>query len=144
MTDDNGKITIDSEQFNKLLEIVSKGGSSTSDIGITGDPRHVIEGEDLKKAWFTQMVISIEKLSQSTDKAIEKLEQQMEKDANALEEYKKDTIKPLDKKVMDLGLKMRIAIWVGGSLGAGLLAFIFFLIRFVFSHVAGTPPMLGP
>jgi hypothetical protein len=55
-----GTVTLDIE-LQDLLEIVSKSGTKSPLSSETST--HIMEGEDLRKAWFKHVLISIEKLA---------------------------------------------------------------------------------
>lgn len=60
----SGKVSLDIE-IKDLLNVVSKSGSRP----ILSEPSsHLIEGEDLKKAWFKHMLSSMEKLNDLIEK----------------------------------------------------------------------------
>lgn len=60
----SGKVSLDIE-IKDLLDVVSKSGSRPA---ISEPSSHLIEGEDLKKAWFKHMLSSMEKLNDLIEK----------------------------------------------------------------------------
>lgn len=128
--------------MNDLLDMVSKSGSKTP-IEIAPSS-HSVEGEDLKKAWFKHVLISMEKLNDQVEdirredivnirtelKAnIEKLEKTVEKVEDELKAYKKDIIDPLSTKVLTLTVKIGIWSVVAGFVGSGVMGILLTIVK---------------
>ena len=125
-----------------LLDMVSKSGSKTP-IEIAPSS-HSVEGEDLKKAWFKHVLISMEKLNDQVEdirredivsirtelKAnVEKLEKTVEKVEDELKAYKKDIIDPLSTKVLTLTVKIGIWSVVAGFVGSGVMGILLTIVK---------------
>ncbi len=135
-----GKITLDIE-LQDLLSIVSKSGTEPA---ISGPYSHTVESEDIKKAWFEHMLLSMEKLStlvetvRSVDmfnlrtelkQDIQKLENRFVKAEDELKVYKKDIIDPINNKVITLTVKLGIFGLMAGFVGSGIMTLILYIIR---------------
>lgn len=89
VTDDKSprKVTLD---IDDLVEMVSKRKSSL--ISETPPSRHSIEGEELKKAWFNHMLISMEKIS-------DQIQDIRKTDLTGLKAEFKEELKNLEEKI---------------------------------------------
>jgi len=141
-----GKITLDIE-LKDLLDIVSKsGGSSKISEPLTS---HIIEGEDLRKAWFKHVLISVEKLNDliETVRRIELvnlrsefkddlkvLNSKMEKAEDNFNNYKLNTIDPIKTSIVELKVKLAFWVLIVSTIGGGVATIIFtFLKAFIFN-----------
>jgi len=143
-----GKVTLDIE-LKDLVDMVSRAKTPP----VTGAPsQHAVEGEELRKAWFNHMLISMEKLGDTVQdirlkdivnlrkevksdlKAeIKRVEDRISKDEDALNEYKKDIVKPLSDKVTSIAAKLGVWGVLAGFVGSGIMGLVFYLLReFVF------------
>ena len=153
---EKGKITLKEEQFDKFIELIAQGGSGTPIRAISTDTeKHAIDGVEAQKAWYKQMAFITEQLSRDVvrlrDKelvdvrvevkdAINKLEERIVKDEDALDTYKKEIIKPLDKNLVSVALKVRLIIWVGALTGTSLVALLVYLAKMIIAATTGAPP----
>ena len=132
----SGQITLDLQD---LLDVVSKAKDSpisTTDRGM--------EAEDLKRAWFNHVLLSMEKLSAAIEDVrrvdivglrnelkteIEKVEEKVDKNNDDLTEYKKDVIIPLNDKIVSVTTK--IAVWgaAAGIFGSALMLFASWIVK---------------
>ena len=135
-----GKVTLDIE-LSDLIKIVSKSNSSP----ISGSPsQHSIEGEELRKAWFKHVLLSMEKMGdtiqtiRTTDLSdlrkelkaeIDKIDGRVTKNEDALTTYKKDIINPLSHKVTTLMVKLGVWGVVAGFIGSGLMALLIYVLK---------------
>lgn len=139
-----GKVTLDIE-LKDLVDMVSRAKTPP----VTGAPsQHAVEGEELRKAWFNHMLISMEKLGDNVQdirmkdmvslrremkselKAeIKRVEDRVTKDEDALNEYKKDTVKPLSDKITAIVAKLGVWGVLAGFVGSGLMGLVFYLLR---------------
>ena len=133
MTDDKnqtGKVTLDVED---LLNLVSKPEGTAPISGISQE--HVVEAEELKKAWFKHVLLNVENLDKKIDEGlkevkddfqqkISKLEKRLEKGEDSLAAYKKDIIEPMKEKVITITVKMGMWAAVGG-IGGSILLLLF-------------------
>jgi hypothetical protein len=134
-------VTLDIE-LQDLLDIVSKSGSKALLSNET--TAHIMEGEDLKKAWFKHVLINIEKLADLIETVrrvdmgnlrtelkneIDNLEKKLEKYDTELKQYKKDVIDPLNNKVLTITIKLGIWSVIAGFFGSGIMAIIVYIIK---------------
>ena len=120
----SNRVTLDVE-LQDILDIVSKSNNKILENQVTFQ---TIESEELRKAWFKHMLISLEKLNdlietirnvelvnirsefrEETKRLEEKLEKKLEKSEDELKVYKKDVIDPMNTKVTTLIVK--VGIW---------------------------------
>ena len=141
-------VTLDIE-LQDLLDVVSKSGSKPPlSIETT---THSMEGEDLKKAWFKHVLISMEKLNDQIDSVrrielpdiqgefkvdinelkelIKRVEVKVDKAEDELKVFKKDVISPLSDKVLTLAVKIGIYSVIAGFVGSGLMGIIVYTIK---------------
>lgn len=160
MTDDNGKITLESEQFSKFLDLIAQGGNSTPIRAISAETeKHAVDGVEAQKAWFRQTAVTVEKLSERVDKLrdvelvelkkelkreIEKLEKQVTKNEDALTKYKTDIIKPLNDKLIGLDIRLGIYTLIASAIGGGLVAYFVWILKLGHSAATGSPPPPTP
>jgi len=138
------KVTLDIE-FKDLVDMVSRSKAPL----ISGTySKHMIEGEELKKAWFQHVLISMEKLGDTIQevrtkdlvelrkelkaefqKEIQRVEAKVIKDEDTFEIYKKETIKPIHDKLTVL--VTRLATWsvLAGFIGSGLMCLLMYLAK---------------
>ncbi len=141
-------VTLDIE-LQDLLDVVSKSGSKPPLSNETS--AHSMEGEDLKKAWFKHVLISMEKLNDQVEsirrvdlidiqdefkesindvkETIKKIEQKIDKAEDELKAYKKDIVSPLSDKVLTLAVKLGVWSVIAGFIGSGLMGLIFYIIK---------------
>lgn len=141
-------ITLDIE-LQDLLEVVSKSGSKPPFSNETNT--HSMEGEELKKAWFKHVLISMEKLNDQVEsirridlvdiqdeikasisdvkEIIKKTDARVEKAEDELKVYKKEVISPLSDKVLTLAVKLGIWSVIAGFIGSGLMGIILYIIK---------------
>jgi len=141
-------VTIDIE-LQDLLEVVSKSGSKPPLSNETN--AHSMEGEDLKKAWFKHVLISMEKLNDQIESIrrtelvdvqnefkidindlkefMKRVEVKVDKAEDELKIYKKEIISPLSDKVLTLAVKIGIYSVIAGSVGSGLMGIIVYTIK---------------
>lgn len=141
-------VTLDIE-LQDLLDVVSKSGSKPPLSSETNT--HAMEGEDLKKAWFKHVLISMEKLNDQVESLrridlidiqtefkldiievkefISKLESKVEKAEDELKAYKEKIINPLSDKVLTLAVKLGVWSVVAGFIGSGLMGLVFYIIK---------------
>jgi hypothetical protein len=135
------KVTLDME-IEDLVEMVSKRKGHF--ISETPPSQHSIEGEELRKAWFKHMLLSMEKLSdqiqdiRKTDLAqlktdlkeeLRKLEEKVGRNQDKLELYKKEVISPISVKLTTLVAKLGVWSVIAGFIGSGLMAMLVFIIQ---------------
>lgn len=152
--DDNntGKVTLDIE-LKDLLGMVS----SSKEPPITNFPtQHAMDGEDLRKAWFKHVLISIEKLSDTVQELrakelvdlrkelksefhndINRIEIRITKNEDSLELYKKEVIKPVERKINTLMVKMGMWAALFGFISSGVMALIVYWARDYFFPKGG-------
>lgn len=136
----SGKITLDIE-LQDLLDIVSKSGRQPA---LGDSSTHIMEGEDLKKAWFKHLLISLEKLNDLVEtirrsdlvgirnefkEEIKDLKAKIDKNEDELEAYKRDFISPINNKVIALTAKLGLWSVVAGFVGSGLMGLVLFIIK---------------
>lgn len=143
------KITLDIE-LKDLINIVSKGESTPTlrDISFS----HSIEGEELKKAWFKHMLLSMEKLNDLIETVrrvdivslkneikedLKSIEKKFEKADDELKQYKKDMIDPINNKVITLTVKLGLFSALAGFLGSGLMGLLLYILRDYFLRPIG-------
>ena len=143
------KITLDIE-LKDLLNIVSKGESTHTlrDMSLS----HSIEGEELKKAWFKHMLLSMEKLNDLIETVrrvdilslkneikedLKSIEKKFEKADDELKQYKKDMIDPINNKVITLTVKLVLFSTLAGFLGSGLMGLLLYILRDYFLRPIG-------
>lgn len=143
------KITLDIE-LKDLLNIVSKGESTHTlrDMSLS----HSIEGEELKKAWFKHMLLSMEKLNDLIETVrrvdilslkneikedLKSIEKKFEKADDELKQYKKDMIDPINNKVITLTVKLGLFSTLAGFLGSGLMGLLLYILRDYFLRPIG-------
>lgn len=139
-----GKVTLDIE-LQDLVDMVSRAKTQP----ISGAPsQHAVEGEQIRKAWFNHMLVSMEKLGDTVQdirtkdivhlrqevkselKAeIKRVEDRVVKDEDALETYKKDTVKPISDKVTAIVAKLGVWSVLAGFVGSGLMGLAFYILR---------------
>ena len=143
MTDTNppqrNRVTLDLED---LLEVVSK--SNSKPIMDRASYTHATEGEDLKKAWFTHMLVSMEKLNDLIESIrrvdlvnlreemkdeIRDIDNKIIKAEDELKLYKKDVICPMNDKLITITVKLGLWGILGGLIGSGLTALMVYLIK---------------
>jgi len=135
-----GKITLDIE-LQDLLDIVSKSGRQPA---LGDSSSHIIEGEDLKKAWFKHLLISLEKINDLVEtirrndlvnirnefkEEIKELRLKIDKNEDELEKYKKDVISPINTKVITLTVKLGLWSVVAGFIGSGIMGLVLFITK---------------
>ena len=135
-----GKITLDIE-LQDLLDIVSKSGRQPA---LGDSSSHIIEGEDLKKAWFKHLLISLEKINDLVEtirrndlvnirnefkEEIKELRLKIDKNEDELEKYKKDVISPINNKVITLTVKLGLWSVVAGFIGSGIMGLVLFITK---------------
>lgn len=141
-------VTLDIE-LQDLLDVVSKSGSKPP---LSNEPAtHSKEGEDLKKAWFKHVLISMEKLNDQIESIrrielidvqngfkvdtnelkefIKRVEVKVDKAEDELKIYKKEIIAPLSDKVLTLAVKIGIYSVIAGFVGSGLMGIIVYTIK---------------
>lgn len=141
-------VTLDIE-LQDLLNVVSKSGNKPP--LSTETSAHSMEGEDLKKAWFKHVLISMEKLNDQVESIrrtdivdvqnefkadvndlkefIKKVESKVDKAEDELKTYKKEVISPLSDKVLTLAVKIGIYSMIAGFIGSGLMGLIIYIIK---------------
>lgn len=135
------KVTLDME-IEDLVEMVSKRkGAFISEIPPS---QHSIEGEELRKAWFKHMLLSMEKLSdqiqdiRKTDLAqlksdfkedFKNLDAKVVKNQDSLEAYKKEVVNPISIKLTTLVAKLGVWSVIAGFVGSGLMAMLVFILQ---------------
>jgi hypothetical protein len=135
-----GKITLDIE-LQDILDIVSKSGRQPA---LGDSSSHIIEGEDLKKAWFKHLLISLEKINDLVEtirrndlvnirnefkEEIKELRLKIDKNEDELEKYKKDVISPINTKVITLTVKLGLWSVVAGFIGSGIMGLVLFITK---------------
>lgn len=145
-----GKITLDIA-LQDLLDAVSKSGTAST---ISDSYSHVIEGEELKKAWFEHMLLSMEKLSTSVEAVksvdmlnlrtelkqdIRRVDDKLVKTDDELKVYKKDVIEPINNKVITLTVKLGMWGVLAGFVGSGVMTLLLYIIRQYLIH----PSIMG-
>lgn len=143
------KITLDIE-LKDLINIVSKGESTPTlrDMSFS----HSIDGEELKKAWFKHMLLSMEKLNDLIETVrrvdivslkneikedLKSIEKKFEKADDELKQYKKDMIDPINNKVITLTVKLGLFSALAGFLGSGLMGLLLYILRDYFLRPIG-------
>ena len=136
----SGKVTLDIE-LKDLLDIVSR---SDKQGGISPPTAHMMESEDLKKAWYKHLLISLEKLNdlvetirrhdlvnlrQEFKEELKELEVKVDKNDDELKAYKKDIIDPINNKVITLVAKLGVWSVIAGFIGSGIMGGLFFLVK---------------
>ena len=142
LTTKTGKITLDME-LKDLLDLVSKADPGPPPISDSLSD-HSFEGEDIKKAWFKHLLISLEKLNDLIEvvrrvdivnlrnefKAeMSELERKYEKSEDDLKSYKKDIVDPMNTKLIVLAVKISVWSVLGGVLGSGVAGLVFYAIK---------------
>lgn len=106
--------------------------------------QHNVDGEELKKAWFNYVLLSIEKLHDSLEKVrredlmelkkelreeIRRIEDKVTKLDDGLELYKKEVVEPLNVK--SIVLTTKLAIWgiLAGVVGSGFGSILLWLLK---------------
>lgn len=135
------KVTLDME-IEDLVEMVSKRKGAL--ISEAPPSQHSIEGEELRKAWFKHMLLSMEKLSdqildiRKTDLAqlkadlkedLRTLDAKVIKNQDSLEAYKKDVVGPISIKLTTLVAKLGVWSVIAGFIGSGLMAMLVFILQ---------------
>jgi hypothetical protein len=138
-----GKVTIDME-LKDLIDMVSRSKSSPFE---GAQSQHSIEGEELRKAWFKHVLLTMEKLSDTVQEIrikdltdlrkdlklefsndLKDLETKVDKNKDSFETYKKEVVNPIHDKLTVL--LTRIGVWsiVAGFIGSGIMGlfYIFF------------------
>lgn len=154
------KITLDLE-LKDLIDIVSKSKKApVSEILHS----HAIEAEELKKAWFRHVLISMEKLgdnineirtldinnlrnelrnellvtSNRLEKRIERLENKVDDNEKIFEDHKDKVFNPLNDKITTLTAKLATFAVIAGLAGTGIVNLIIWVVKeYVFTK--GTP-----
>jgi hypothetical protein len=138
-----GKVTLDIE-LGDLINMVSK--SSSSPISSLRDESfsHSVESEDLKKAWFKHMLLSMEKLNDLIEtvrrvdisnlkndikEEIKSIDRRIEKAEDDLKQYKKDVIEPINNTVITLTVKLGLYSALAGFIGSGFMAILIYILR---------------
>jgi hypothetical protein len=149
---DNNKVTLDIE-LKDLLDIVSKSSGRSHTISEQASD-HMIEGEDLRKAWFKHLLISMEKLNDLVENIrrhdLSELKQEFKSDLKALEnkiagvekefkDHKKDVVDPLNNKVIALTVKLGLISLMAGVVGSGITGLLFFALKEFLFKPAGIP-----
>lgn len=141
-------VTLDIE-LQDLLDVVSKSGSKPP--LSTETNAHAMEGEDLKKAWFKHVLISMEKLNDQVESIrytdiveirndlkidindvkefIKRVETKVDKAEDELKVYKKEVLTPLNEKVLTLAVKIGVYSVIAGFIGSGLMGIIIYVIK---------------
>jgi hypothetical protein len=142
-------VTLDIE-MQDLLDVVSKPNSTFP--SNANDPYlSNLGGEDLKKAWFKHVLISVEKLNDQIEslryvemvnlrseckddigdlkELIKKIETKAEKNDDELKMYKKEIIVPLSNTVVTLTVKLGIWSLIAGFIGSGVMGIILRMIK---------------
>ena len=138
-----GKVTLDIE-LKDLVDMVSRSKAPP----VSGATQHSVEGEELKKAWFKHVLISMEKLSDAVQdirnndlkelrselraefsKELDRVTKRATKSEDALELYKKEVIKPLNDKITALLAKLGVWSVLAGFIGSGLMGLIIWLLK---------------
>jgi hypothetical protein len=141
-------VTLDIE-LQDLLDVVSKSGSKPP--LSTETSAHSMEGEDLKKAWFKHVLISMEKLNDQVESIrrtdivdvqnefkisindlkefIKRVETKVDKAEDELKVYKKEVLAPLSDKVLTLAVKIGVYSVIAGFVGSGLMGIIVYVIK---------------
>lgn len=143
-----GKVTLDIE-LKDLINIVSKSDSTPlRDVNLS----HSVEGEELKKAWFKHMLLSMEKLNDLIEtvrrvdianlkmefkEEIKLVDKRLEKSEDELKQYKKDIIDPINNKVITLTVKIGLFSALAGFLGSGLMGLLIYILRDFLLRPAG-------
>lgn len=142
-------VTLDIE-MQDLLDVVSKPNNISS-ASINDPYSNNLGGEDLKKAWFKHVLISVEKLNDQIEslryvemenfrkefkddvadlkEAIKKVEVKVEKNDDELKLYKKEIIVPLSNTVVTLTVKLGIWSLIAGFVGSGVMGIILRMIK---------------
>lgn len=142
-------VTLDIE-MQDLLDVVSKPNNIPSS-SINDPYSNNLGGEDLKKAWFKHVLISVEKLNDQIEslryvemenfrkefkddvadlkEAIKKVEVKVEKNDDELKLYKKEIIVPLSNTVVTLTVKLGIWSLIAGFVGSGVMGIILRMIK---------------
>lgn len=136
-----GKISLDIE-LQDLLDIVSKSGGSNK--LNESSFSHMIEGEDLRKAWFKHMLISIEKLHDLVENVrrveigglriefkeeLKDLQAKIEKNEDELKEYKKDIIDPMKTSVTTITVKLGMISAFVSVVSSIVTTFVIYIIE---------------
>jgi hypothetical protein len=141
-------VTLDIE-LQDLLDVVSKSGNKPP--LSTETTAHSMEGEDLKKAWFKHVLISMEKLNDQVESIrridivdvqnefkisindlkefIKRVETKVDKAEDELKVYKKEVLAPLSDKVLTLAVKIGVYSVIAGFVGSGLMGIIVYVIK---------------
>lgn len=149
---ETNKVTLNIE-LKELVDIVSK--SKTAPISGSSS-QHAIEAEELKKAWFKHVLISVEKLSDTVQeirtkdlkevkseikaelqKELTRVEDMIKKNEGLLEDYKRETIKPVTEKINTLVAKLSVWGLLAGVAGSGIMALLLLLIEKYLLHRGG-------
>ena len=136
----SGKITLDIE-LQDLLNIVAKSGSPPiSELSSS----HMIDGEDLRKAWFKHVVLNIERhedliehirrvdlvnIRAEMKEELKRIEGKAEKAEDELKAYKTRVIDPINNKVITLTAKLRVWSFLAGLAGSGVMGILFYIIK---------------
>lgn len=145
------KITLDVD-IQDVLDIVSKTGNQYSQY--ESPFSHVLEGEDLRKAWFKHMLISMEKLSDAIETVrhvdlvslrselkaeIKELKAEITKSEDELKVYKETVVDPLRTKVLTIIVKLSIWATIAGFIGSGIMGlFCYFAREYICAYVKNT------
>jgi hypothetical protein len=160
------KVTLDIEYEDLLNIVAGKAGSKARTALLTPESReHSMEAEELKKAWFNHMLLTVEKLAASLEKVkdvdivnlrtelkgeIDKLDRKLDTEITAIEArvtqderdldtYKQTIIKPLSDKVLHISVKLAMYGVVSGSVGAALMALAVYSIKVFIASSTGIP-----
>jgi hypothetical protein len=138
-----GKVTLDIE-LDDLINIVSKSSSGPVSSIRDASFSHAVEGEDLKKAWFKHMLLSMEKLNDLIETVrrvdisnlkndikdeIKIIDRKLEKAEDELKVYKKDVIDPISNTVITLTVKLGLYSALAGFVGSGFMALLVYILR---------------
>lgn len=72
---------------------------------------------------------------------IDKLERKVDKQIEVFEDLKTKTIKPISDSLIAISVKIGIYGLIAGFVGSGLMAFVIYVVQFVFHQATGTPPV---
>jgi len=100
--DDKNKLTL-SVEIKDLIDIVSKSKDNLS--LLSPDTHTFLEAEELKKAWFRHLLVSLEKLHEIVEsirrEALPEVSKEVKKELNQLEHELKENITKVEKAFKD-------------------------------------------
>ena len=136
---DPKKVTLDIE-MQDLVDIVSKVSSGRS-ISSSSTTR-ISEGEDLRKAWFKHMFISVEKLNDLIED-VRRIDIPKLRDEISIRYDKVDNkVGKLEDKFLRMSNKLstltgKISVWalLGGCIGSGVIALVVYLLKILFESL---------